>query len=135
MIASKRRNAVKYTKATNYALHIMTYFIKIGGKKNLSLQPLANHMKISPTYLSKILTQLVKANFIQSTPGVNGGYSLIKQKTEISFYDVIQAIEGSGALFTCGMDENSTCHIERVMREAEEKMVQHLSTKRLNDIV
>ncbi len=124
---------MKYTKATNYALHIMAYFVKQEGKDNLSLQPLASHMNISPTYLSKILTQLVKANLIQSTPGVNGGYSLRKLKTEISFYDVIQAIEGSGALFTCEMDH--ACHIERVMRDAEEKMVNYLKEKLIYDIV
>jgi Rrf2 family protein len=126
---------MKYTKATNYALHLMAYLVKQEGKDNLSLQPLASHMNISPTYLSKILTQLVKADLIHSTPGVNGGYSLRKPKTEISFYDVIQAIEGSGALFTCEMDENSACRIEKVMRDAEEKMVNHLKEKRIYDIV
>jgi Rrf2 family protein len=129
---------MKYTKATNYALHIMAYFVKQEGKDNLSLQPLANHMNIPATYLSKILTQLVKADLIQSTPGVNGGYSLRKPKNEISFYDVIQAIEGSGALFTCEMNEmdgNHGCRIERVMKDAEEKMVTHLKEKHLCDIV
>ena len=126
---------MKYTKATNYALHIIAYFIKQEGKDNLSLQPLASHMNISPTYLSKILTQLVKADLIQSKTGLNGGYSLRKPKTEISFYDVIQAIEGSGALFTCDMDENHSCQIERVMKDAEEKMVNHLKEKPIYDIL
>lgn len=126
---------MKYTKATNYALHIMAYFVKQEGKDNLSLQPLASHLDISPTYLSKILTQLVKADLIQSTPGVNGGYSLRKPKDEISFFDVIQAIEGSGALFTCEMGENSACRIEKVMRDAESKMVDHLKKMRLYDLI
>jgi len=126
---------MKYTKATDYALHIMVYFIKQEGRENFSLQPLASHMNISPTYLSKILTQLVKADLIQSAAGVKGGYSLRKPKTDISFYDVIQAIEGSGALFTCEMDENRACPIERVMRDAEEKMVRELKAARLCDVV
>ena len=41
---------MKYTKATNYALHIMAYFVKHEGKDNLSLQPLASHMNISPPF-------------------------------------------------------------------------------------
>ncbi|GAB6110086.1 RrF2 family transcriptional regulator [Fusibacter bizertensis] len=120
---------MKYTRATDYALHIIAYFVKQEGKENFSLQPLASHMNISPTYLSKILTQLVKANLIQSTPGVNGGYSLRRPKTEISFYDVILAIEGSGALFTCEMNDNLACPIEKIMREAEDKMVNDLKQK------
>lgn len=126
---------MKYTKATDYALHIMAYFVKQEGNENLSLQPLAEKKNISPTYLSKILTQLVKADLIQSAPGVKGGYSLRKPKTDISFYDVIQAIEGSGALFTCEMDDNRSCPLEKVMREAEEKMVEYLKEKRIFDII
>lgn len=126
---------MKYTKATDYALHIMAYFVKQEGKENFSLQPLANHMSISPTYLSKILTQLVKADLIQSTAGVNGGYCLRKSKSEISFYDVIQAIEGSGALFTCEMDDSRVCPIEKAMRDAEEKMVNALKEKYFYTIV
>ena len=125
---------MKYTKATNYALHLMAYFVKKEGKNNLSLQPLAAHMNISPTYLSKILTQLVKTDLIQSTPGVNGGYSLRKPKDEISFYDVIQAIEGSGALFACDIEETYDCRIEKIMKDAEEKMVNYLKQKLIYDI-
>lgn len=126
---------MKYTKATNYALHIMLYLVEQEGTENMSLQPLASHMNISPTYLSKILTQLVKADLIQSTPGVNGGYSLRKPKFEISFYDVISAIEGSGALFTCEMNEQRACPIEQVMREAEGNMIHYLKTKRIYEII
>jgi Rrf2 family protein len=126
---------MKYTKATNYALHIIAFFVKQDGRENLSLQLIANHMDISPTYLSKILTQLVKADLIQSAPGVNGGYSLRKPKDEISFFDVIQAIEGSGALFTCEMSDQSDCSLEKIMREAENHMLTYLKQKKLYDVV
>jgi Rrf2 family protein len=126
---------MKYTKATNYALHIMAFIVKQDGSENLSLQPLANHMSMSPTYLSKILTQLVKADLIQSAPGMNGGYSLRKPKEEISFFDVIQAIEGSGALFNCEMSDQGACKLEKVMREAENHMVTYLKEKKLYKVV
>ncbi|MBU2699481.1 DNA-binding IscR family transcriptional regulator [Sporomusaceae bacterium BoRhaA] len=51
--------------AYNLAMHcIVAYMIKYDKNENLSLQPLANHLNISATYLSKILTQLVKADII-----------------------------------------------------------------------
>lgn len=126
---------MKYTKATNYALHIMAFFVKQDGRENLSLQPIANHMNIPSTYLSKILTQLVKADLIQSAPGMNGGYSLRKPKDEVSFFDVIQAIEGSGALFTCEMSVQDNCGLEKVMREAENLMVTYLKEKKIYEVV
>ena len=126
---------MKYTKATNYALHIMAYIVMYDGSENLSLQPLANHLNMSPTYLSKILTQLVKADLIQSTPGVNGGYSLRKKKEDISFFDVTQAVEGSGAFFTCEMNDEDNCRIQKVMREAEALMESYLRDKKLYEVV
>lgn len=126
---------MKYTKATNYALHIMAYFIEYDGSENLSLQPLASHMNISQTYLSKVLTQLVKADLIQSTPGMNGGYSLRKKKEDISFFDVTQAIEGSGALFTCEMGGEGECQLQKVMREAESCMESFLRSKKLFEVM
>lgn len=126
---------MKFTKGTNYALHLMAYFIKHEGKENLSLAPLAAHLNLSPTYLSKILTQLVKADLVQSTPGVNGGYSLRKGRDQISFYDVIKAIEGSGSLFTCEIEADNNCLIEGVMRTAEARMVDFLKESYLIDLV
>jgi Rrf2 family protein len=125
---------LKYTKATNYALHIMAYIISREDSANLSLQPLASHMNISHTYLSKVLTQLVKAGLIQSTPGMNGGYCLWKKKEDISFWDVTQAIEGSASLFTCEMGEEK-CRLQQVMREAESCMESYLKDKKLYDVV
>lgn len=125
---------MRYTKATNYALHIMKYIISRNGNDNISLKPIAMYMNISPSYLSKILTQLVKADLIQSAPGMNGGYHLRKSKTDISFYDIIQAIEGSSAMFTCEMSDKENCKIEIVMTEAESIMITYLKQKKLYEI-
>lgn len=125
---------MKYTKGTNYALHIMAYMIGQEANENLCLQPLAKRFDMSPTYLSKILTQLVKADLIQSTPGVKGGYSLSKKKEEITFLDVTRAIEGNGSMFTCnsGSDE---CQLQKVMREAEERLESYLQEKTIFEVI
>jgi Rrf2 family protein len=103
---------------------------------NLNLQTLAKHFNISPTYLSKILTQLVKADLIQSTPGANGGYVLRKKKEEISFIDVIKATEGTGSLFNCELhEEEGKCRILKVMAEAENVMETYLQNKKIYEVV
>jgi len=109
--------------------------IKYDKNDNLSLQPLANNFNISATYLSKILTQLVKAGIIQSTSGVNGGYSLRKKKDDISFLDIIKATEGTGALFNCDLQEDYNCPIDKVMAEAENVMGKYLQNKKLYEVI
>lgn len=107
--------------------------------KAIGVEPLAKMQDLSPTYLSKILTKLVKSGLIESTPGAKGGYTILKKKEDISFLDVIQAVEGQTHLFRCSLEHDSfmphdDCLIEQVMQDVEKKMQETLSQKRLVDI-
>ncbi|AIF50247.1 Rrf2 family transcriptional regulator [Pelosinus sp. UFO1] len=125
---------MKYTKATNYALHTIVYMIEHAQNEKLSVQTLADHFNVSVTYLSKILTQLVKADLIESTSGVKGGYALRKKIEDISFMDVIKATEGTGSLFDCSFQTESKCLIHKAMAEAENIMETYLQDKKLYEV-
>ena len=77
---------MKYSKATNYALHTMLYLVSTAPEQLISVHQLAEFQKVSPTYLSKILTKLVKAGMIESTSGANGGYRLSRKNPDPSFW-------------------------------------------------
>lgn len=126
---------MKYSKATNYALHTMLYLIAFSPDKPVGVQQLADKQNVSPTYLSKILTKLVKAGLIESASGAGGGYRTKGGKEAISFLDVIYAIEGSTSLFECCGSEDSRCMIHQVMMEAEGAMEQHLKNTKIIDLV
>lgn len=130
---------MKYSKATNYALHTIVYLALLPSGKTIGVKPLAEVQKVSPTYLSKVLTTLVKSGFIESVTGVNGGYKLIKDVKNISFLDIIRAIEGTSSLFNCSLDHTQhnreNCLIEKVMNEAERKMEDYLGAQTIEDLV
>jgi Rrf2 family protein len=127
---------MKYSQATNYALHTMMYFVALPPGKTIGVQQLAELQELSPTYLSKILTRLVKAGMIESTPGVHGGYRLTRNREELSFLDVIQAIEGTASLFHCGKSEDHQgCLIQEVMTQAEQQMEDYLKERKLVELV
>ncbi|REK76779.1 RrF2 family transcriptional regulator [Paenibacillus paeoniae] len=125
---------MKYSKATNYALHTMMYMIAIEPNSPLGVQQLADKQGVSPTYLSKILTKLVKAGLIESASGAHGGYRLKGKREDISFLDIIHAVEGTASLFECCGSEDSKCLIHGVMLEAEEGMEQHLKNTKMIDV-
>lgn len=125
---------MKYSKATNYALHTMVHLLSVPKGSTIGVQSLAEMQDLSPTYLSKILTKLAKGGLVESTPGVNGGYKVSKAKDEISFLDVIKTIEGESNLFYCSMDHREGCLIENVMIEAEQNMKDDLANRFLIDI-
>ncbi len=108
----------------------MVYLTLTEKRESVGVEQLAKIQNLSPTYLSKILTKLVKAGLIESTPGVKGGYRIVRNYQEISFLDVIYAIEGKTTLFSCSLDHeeqrNEDCLIEREMINAEKKMKDQL---------
>jgi Rrf2 family protein len=123
---------LKYSQATNYALHTMLYFVALPLGKTIGVQQLAALQALSPTYLSKILTKLVKAGLIESTPGIHGGYKLTKKKEDLSFLDVIHAIEGTASLFHCGAGlQHDACLIQHVMMDAEQRLEDYLQDRKL----
>lgn len=125
---------MKYSKATNYALHTMLFLVAASPDKPVGVQQLAERQHVSPTYLSKILTKLVKAGLIQSVSGANGGYQLKQKKDDISFLDVIHAIEGTASLFDCTLNHSSECLIQQVMVEAENGMEDFLQNKKISEL-
>ncbi|NEW09268.1 Rrf2 family transcriptional regulator [Paenibacillus sp. SYP-B3998] len=124
---------MKYTKATNYALHTMVYLAAAPVEKAVGVRTMAELQGLSPTFLSKILTKLVKAGLIESSPGVNGGYKLSRSKEDISFLDIINAIEGSGSLFMCSL-EHQDCLIQGVMVDAEQAMEKYLMGRTIAEL-
>jgi Rrf2 family protein len=126
---------MQYSQATNYALHTMLYFVALPSGTTLTVQQLATLQGLSLTYLSKILTKLVKAGMIASTPGVHGGYRLTRDKAILSFLDVIQAIEGTTSLFQGGIPRHhDACLIEQVMTSAEHQMEDYLGERKLVEL-
>ncbi|MBO0587419.1 Rrf2 family transcriptional regulator [Sporosarcina sp. E16_8] len=125
---------MKYSKATNYALHTIMYLTSIASEKRIGVQQLAEAQGVSPSYLSKILTKLVKAGMIESVSGANGGYKLRPYWETISFLDIIHAIEGSTSLFDGCLNHNPECLIQKVMVSAEEKMEHELVNQKIGDL-
>ncbi|GIN77442.1 putative HTH-type transcriptional regulator [Bacillus paralicheniformis] len=126
--------AMKYSKATNYALHTMLFLAAGAPNTFVGVQQLAERQEVSPTYLSKILTKLAKAGMIESASGANGGYRLKRNWEDISFLDIIHAIEGTASLFDCNLNHGSECMIQKVMVSAEEEMENYLRQQKISDL-
>jgi len=112
----------------------MLFLVTEDPEKPVGVQMLAQKLGVSQTYLSKMMTKLVKAGLIQSVSGASGGYRLRRKKEEISFLDIIHAIEGTASLFECGLNHGSECLIQQVVLDAERQMEQYLENKKIVDV-
>lgn len=55
---------------------------------------LAAALDVTPTYLARILSPLVRSGWISSKQGPSGGYALSCDPRDLSVLDVIEAVEG-----------------------------------------
>lgn len=126
---------MKFSKATDYALHTMLLLAKSPNHQPVNVLELAKVQEISPTYLSKILTKLSKEGLIKGNSGANGGYTIKKQWEEISFFEIIQAIEGKESLFESYVHDDPNCSVKKTMFQAEELMETYLKKQTLGKII
>lgn len=138
---------MKFSVGVEYAMHCLLYMTDSPEGKSFGIKDLAAYQGVSETYLSKVFTRLKKAGILRSVPGVNGGYELAREPENISFWDIVEAVEGSESWFQCAeirqkeilLDKNNLpesftkcpCLIKVVMQEAEEQMQQYLRGKTL----
>ena len=139
---------MQFSIGVEYALHSLFYMVDLPSGKVIGVKELAILQGISETYLSKVFTKLRKAGVVRAMPGVNGGYELARNSESITFWDVVEAVEGGSPIFQCAeirqnnilIDKNTIlsssekcpCLIKVVMIEAEEQMRQYLAGKSLN---
>jgi len=119
--------------------------VDIPEHKTIGIKQIAELNKLTETYLSKIFAKLRKAGIVRSITGVKGGYELARQAEDISFWDIIEAIESPSFFFQCAeirkknifVDDPSVftakcpCLIKVVIHEAEELFRDKLRTKSL----
>ena len=138
---------MKFSIGVEYAIHCLLYMVNSEEGKSIGIRDLATFQGISETYLSKVYAKLSKSGIVKSIPGVKGGYALARSAENITFWDIVEAVEGSEPFFQCAeirqknilLDKNNLpdtytecpCLIKVVMLEAENEMKNYLKNKTL----
>lgn len=136
---------MQFSNSVEHALHSLFYMIDLPKNKSIGIKKIAEIHNLQDAYLSKIFSKLRQAGIVRSTPGINGGYELAKSPEDISFWDIIEAIEGQSYFFQCAeireknmfekdpsvFKKHCPCLIKVVMLEAEEAYRNSLREKSL----
>lgn len=92
-----------FNKETEYALRGLVY-IKLQNLKNKrpGTAEVAKEIEAPHFYTAKILQRLVKAGFLESLKGKNGGFYFDPDKPDIPLSRLIMSIEGNSSFTGCG---------------------------------
>lgn len=80
----------RYTTSVDYAIKILICLAK--EKRSLSSSTLANFVATSPRYVLYICKKLKDAGMILAVYGINGGFLLQKEPSDINLYDILVAM-------------------------------------------
>ena len=115
-----------------WALHCCAILASLPEGRYLSTRALAEFHGLPKEYLSKALQSLSQAGLVHSTLGPSGGYRLARPAAELTFLDIVEAVEGGTRMFACtnirannpcrpeGYCESGACAVARIMWEADE---------------
>lgn len=130
-----------------WALHCCAILTGLPEGRYLSTKALAEFHGLPKEYLSKALQSLSQAGLVHTTLGPSGGYRLARSPDEVTFLDIVEAVEGKSRTFVCnnirannpcrpaGFCDTGPCAVARIMWEADEAWRSKLRSVRLSDLV
>lgn len=127
---------LRISEAASLALHAMLV-LSTRAEERLSTREIAQTLGGSEAHLSKVLQRLVKAGFVCSTPGRNGGFALPEGKGDPSLLEVYEVIEGRLAPVKCLLGKpicGGKCILGDLVATLNAEVKQHLGKTRISDL-
>jgi Rrf2 family iron-sulfur cluster assembly transcriptional regulator len=97
---------MRITQEADYAVRII-YCLTTHGKR-LDASSVSQQTGVTLRFTLKILRKLVMAGIVKSFKGVQGGYELAREPSQINMRQVIEAVDGPINISRC-LTEDQTC--------------------------
>jgi Rrf2 family protein len=134
------QHALQISRKIEYGTRAMLFLASLPEGMTTSFREIARKMGIPQDFLAKIFKPLVKAKLVRSTRGSHGGYSLARPASQISFLEVIEAVEGKVNVNVCtdvdqsGCGFTSSCTMHSVWQSGQERMLEVYRNAKLDKL-
>jgi Rrf2 family protein len=123
------QHVLQISRKIDYALRAMIHLAGLPDGRIASLQDLSSILHIPREFLAKILKVLAARGLVRSARGAHGGYQLARPAGQISFLEVIEAVEGPVQLNVClddkdRCDVSSSCTMYHVWKAGQDRMLE-----------
>lgn len=129
-------------QATDYAFRAVLFLAQQRSGEVVDAQTIAEQEVIPMRFLLKIMPSLIKAGIVMSQRGVGGGYYLAKSPRDITFLDVVEAMEGRININRCLEDYSycskkgaPTCKIHQSLASIQANLVAELRRHNFGNII
>lgn len=120
---------LQVSRKVDYALRAVIHLAEEeANDRSCVLSEIAERERMPRQFLEKIVQQLIHAGLVKSRRGPRGGYTLAKPAEQMTFRDVIEAVEGPISLNVCVGDHPDcflmgACGMNRVWAEGQRRVV------------
>ena len=102
---------MRISRKADYALRAVRHLANLPSGKLGSINSISEAETVPREFLAKILKDLTRGGILVSYQGVTGGYRLAKTPKEVTFLDVMEAIDGPIHLNLCTEGRNCNCEM------------------------
>ncbi|GAA0298255.1 Rrf2 family nitric oxide-sensitive transcriptional repressor [Gracilibacillus halotolerans] len=130
---------MRLKKYTDYALRVLIY--TASSEDKVSIKEISESFFISAEHIRKVVHQLSKHDYIETTRGRNGGIRLHKNPEDINLGEVIRLMENDFYLvecFNCEVNRcilTPSCSLRSILADATQAFLTVLDQYTLKDLI
>jgi len=133
------QHVLRISRKIDYGLRAMIYLASIPAEAVVPFREIARQMDVPEDFLAKILKTLVDQGLVRSTRGPHGGYALARASSDISFLEVIEAVEGPVAVNVCldaddACGHSVACTMVQVWKQGQDRMLDVYRQAKLSEL-
>lgn len=133
------QHVLQVSRKIDYGLRAMIFLASVPAGSIVPFREIARAMQIPEDFLAKILKTLANGGLLISARGSHGGYKLGREAAEISFLEIIEAIEGPVQLNLCLPEKEAcglsmSCTMHSIWRDGQERMLEVYRKAKLSDL-
>jgi Rrf2 family iron-sulfur cluster assembly transcriptional regulator len=125
---------------TEYAMRALVHLAVNGKKKQITAKELAKSRDVPEDFMYKILRKLTRAGLTTCHMGYHGGFKLARSPGEITFLQVVSAVQGPVIVRKCCLDPEAcprrpVCGVSPKLAALQDILVRSLDSIRLADVL
>ena len=128
-----------FSLTSEYAVRAVVMLAHLKKESLVGSKELAERAKVPPSYIPKLMQNLVKAGIVDSKRGVGGGFQLLKPPEKITIWDVVNAVDPVQRIVGCplGLESHSKvlCPMHARLDQAMAEVESVLSTSTIAELL
>lgn len=120
-------------RETDYAVRTILHLASVGDDVAVTVRDIARLRHLPLSFVRRIVARLGAAGILETTRGMGGGVRLARPATDITMFDVLDAMEGGVTLNPCVASPHTcplsdACPAQRAWTDATRVLVSHLQS-------